>query len=138
MAKKVIFKVHGHGELNGNYKIDIEKEMDSELAYKLRSKNNLIQFVKQECPGIKIKENSLGYKINPLVDTNVVNAKKANEKKKKSKSQMSSSKTISLKNINKKKIIGGAIAAAVIVPIVKEVVENVIDEVKEVINKSKN
>lgn len=129
MGKKVIFKVFGHGELNGNYKIDIEKEMDAELAYRLKPKNNLIQFVKQEVPGIKIKENSLDYRITPIKEE----AKEAKRVKKKT----TQKNKIATKGLSTKKIIGGAIAAAVIVPIVKEAVEDVIDEVKDAIKKAK-
>lgn len=129
MGKKVIFKVFGHGELNGNYKIDIEKEMDAELAYKLRSKNSLIQFVKQECPGINIKVNTLDYKITPIKEEKS-EAKKINTKK-------ASIGKISTKGLSAKKIIGGAIAAAVIVPIIKEVAGDLIDEVKDAIKKAK-
>lgn len=129
MGKKVIFKVFGHGELNGNYKVNIEKEMDAELAYKLCLKNNLIQFVKQECPGINIKVNSLDYRITPIKD-------KSNEHKKENVKKSSKEKIVT-KGLSIKKIIGGAIAAAIVVPIIKEIVGDVIDEIKDTIKKVK-
>ncbi len=104
MGQRVIFKVFGHGVLNGNYKIDIEKEMDAELAYKLRSKNNLIQFVKQECPGVKIKENTLDYRINPIKET----------AQSKSSSQQSSDSNSKTMGNGVSSIIGGFISGAIV------------------------
>lgn len=139
MSAKVLFKVHGYGELNGNYKINIVKELDKELAYKLRSKNNLIQFVKQECPGIQIKENSLGYNIVPIKDT--PSTVKNTSNKISSTKKQSTSKNTSLgllKNLSTKKIIGGVIGAAIVAPIIKEVVLNIFENVKDSISDKKN
>jgi hypothetical protein len=107
MAQKVIFKVFGHGILNGNYKIDIEKEMDADLAYRLRSKNNLIQFVKQECPGVEIKENSLGYRINPIKSTPQENSNN------KSNRSTNSSKPTKKTKLSEKGTVVGAVVGAI-------------------------
>lgn len=72
MAHKVIIKVTGHGQLNGNLRIDINQVMDSDLAQRLRvSKPALIQFVSQCYPGAVISENSLMVRINQVKESSM-------------------------------------------------------------------
>ena len=78
---KVIFRVHGWGELNGKFKIDIEEVMDSHLAQRIKSKKYLIKYVEQKYPGIEIRTNSLGYRIN-YVKTEIKPINKSKEKSK--------------------------------------------------------
>lgn len=84
---KVIFRVHGWGELNGRFKIDIEEEMDSHLAQRIKSKKYLIKYVEQKYPGIEIRPNSLGYRINYVKKPTAKNEIETNIKKSKKKTK---------------------------------------------------
>jgi hypothetical protein len=77
-------EVTGHGQLNGNLRININQEMDTDLAHRLRnSKPALIQFVRQQYPGAEISENSLRIRILPIPhkETHQTPSKKKEKKK---------------------------------------------------------
>lgn len=74
MGHKVNFHVTGHGQLNGNLRIDKNVEMDNDLANRLRvDKKALLKYVETQYPGAKVSENSLSVRLIPIQQEKATN-----------------------------------------------------------------
>jgi len=80
MGIQVKFQVTGHGQLNGNLRIDKTVEMDNDLANRLRvDKKALLKYVETQYPGAKVAENSLSVRISPIPKENLSITQQNNE-----------------------------------------------------------
>lgn len=126
MAKMYKVRVKGTAQLNGPLKIDKTVEMEEQMAHKFNGGERykvMESFVLTHYPGAKIQSiRGFGAEITPIKESK--SGKKSNRR--------SYKEEIPAKGMSTKKIIGGAIAAAIIVPIVKEVFNEVKDAIQKV------
>lgn len=95
MAIQVKFHVTGHGQLNGNFRIDKTIEMENDFANRLRvDKKALIKFVETQYPGAIIKANSLSVRVLPISKENISAEKPHKEKKQAKKTDGNIQRTI--------------------------------------------